>query len=155
MPSLSPSVKRALPLLVLGILFVGSSASAAYLYKQVRVLQADPQKQAQADAEALIGKVSALIVLPSEEKPTIATVSDTEKLKDQPFFANAKSGDKVLIYTQAKKAVLYNPESNKIVEVAPVNIGATNTAAAPDAKDAAKKPATATNAVAPAPTPSN
>ncbi len=154
MPSVPANVKRILPLLVLGVLFVGSSASAAYLYKQVRTLQADPQKQAQADAEALIGKVSALIVLPSEEKPTIATVSDTEKLKDQPFFANAKSGDKVLIYTQAKKAVLYNPESNKIVEVAPVNIGA-QTPTAADGKEAAKKPATATNAVAPAPTTGN
>lgn len=153
MPSVPANVKRVLPLLVLGVLFVGSSASAAYLFKQVRTLQADPQKQAQVEAEALIVKVSGLIVLPGDEKPTIATVSDTEKLKDQPFFANAKSGDKVLIYTQAKKAVLYNPESNKIVEVAPVNIGATTPT--PAATDAAKKPGTATNAAAPAPTPSN
>ena len=36
---------------------------------------------------------------------------------------NAKVGFKVLIYTQAKKAILYDPGANKIVEVAPVNIG--------------------------------
>lgn len=48
---------------------------------------------------------------------------DPEKLRDQPFFANAQRGDKVLIYANAKKAILYNPPSNKIIEVAPVNIG--------------------------------
>lgn len=148
MPTVPANVKRILPLLVLGVLFVGSSASAAYLFKQVRTLQADPQKQAQMDAEALLVKVAGLIVLPTEEKPTIATVSDVEKLKDQPFFANAKAGDKVLIYTQAKKAVLYNPESNKIVEVAPVNIGEQKAATG-------TTPGTATNAAATTPAASN
>ncbi len=73
------------------------------------------------DAKQLISQINSLLVLPNNEQPTIATVTDLEKLKDQPFFQNAVIGDKVLIYLEAKKAVLFRPSQNKIVEVAPVN----------------------------------
>jgi len=88
--------------------------------------QAD-QLAAQEEAKELVAKVSELIFLPEDELPTIATVSDIESLEDQPFFDRAKNGYKVLIYTSARKAILYDPVENKIVEVAPLNIG--NTAA--------------------------
>ncbi len=60
--------------------------------------------------------------------PTVATVSDPAKLQGQTFFANAKVGDKVLIYTNAKMAYLYDPISNKLINVAPLNIGTSTTA---------------------------
>ena len=63
------------------------------------------------------------IVLPEDEQPTIATVSDPEVLKGQPFFAKAKKGFKVLIYANAKKSILYDPFENKVVETASMNIG--------------------------------
>ena len=72
-----------------------------------------------------MNRVGKLIVLPEGEQPTVATVSDAESLREQPFFAQAKNGYKVLIYTNARKAILYDPLSNKIVDVAPLNIGET------------------------------
>lgn len=90
------------------------------LKKEASGPAASGQEQQVAD---IIAKVSRLIVLPSGEEPTVATVSDPEKLKDQPFFANAKVGDKVLIFTKAKKAILYDPQADKIVDVSPLNIG--------------------------------
>jgi hypothetical protein len=72
---------------------------------------------AQVEADALIAQVGLLIALPTDEKPTVATVTDLEKVKDQPFFKNAKNGDKVLIYTNAKKAILYRPSEKRIIEV--------------------------------------
>lgn len=71
----------------------------------------------------VVAKVGKLMVLPEGETPTLATVADPEKLKDQKFFSNAQTGDKVLIYTNSQKAILYSPSLNKIVEVAPVNLG--------------------------------
>lgn len=77
----------------------------------------------QAETDALIIEVGKLIVLPADEKPTVATITDVDKLKDQPLFKNAKNGDKVLIYTTANKAILYRPSEKRIIEVGSVNIG--------------------------------
>lgn len=75
------------------------------------------------EINALLEKVGMLIELPQGETPTVATVSDKDKLKDQPFFANAQNGDKVIIYPNAKKAILYRPSINKLIDVAPVSFG--------------------------------
>lgn len=74
------------------------------------------------EAKQLVAVVGKVYDLPSDEVPTIATVSDVSKLSGQEFFMRAKNGDKVLIYTKAKKAILYRPSTNKIIEVGPVNI---------------------------------
>lgn len=74
------------------------------------------------EEDKLIKKVGELIDLPADERPTVATVSDKDKIKDQPFFAKAENGDKVLIYTSAKKLILYRPSENRVVEVGAVNI---------------------------------
>lgn len=108
---------------ILVVAVLASGASAYYFYNEVSVFKKDPNKIARDEANKLVAQVGRLIILPEGEVPTIATVADPEKLKDQAFFAKAKTGDKVLIYTNAKKAILYNAEKNKIVEVAPINIG--------------------------------
>jgi len=84
----------------------------------------DPTEAAKVEAEQLVNKVGKLTELPKGETPTIATVQDLDKLKGQSFFADAQNGDKALIYTQAKKAFLYRPSTNKLINIAPLNIGA-------------------------------
>lgn len=71
------------------------------------------------DAQAEVGKI---MILP-KETPTVANISDISKLKDRVFFANAENGDKVLIYKEAKKAIIYRPSTKQIVEVATYNTG--------------------------------
>ncbi len=65
----------------------------------------------------LVSQIGKLIVLPTNELPTLTTISDVTKLNDQPFFKNAKKDDKLLVYTNAKWAVLYRPSENRIIEV--------------------------------------
>jgi hypothetical protein len=91
-------------------------------YKNTQKLLANPNLQAQEDVQQLVKKISQLILLPSEEIPTLATVSDIKKLANMSFFKNALNGDKVLIYNTAKKAYLYRPSINKIIEVSTLNI---------------------------------
>ena len=90
-------------------------------YQQLKKTQTD-SSLAEKESQDLIIKVDKLILLPKGETPTIATVSDIEKLKKQIFFANAVNGDKVLIYPKAKKAILYDPFLNKIIEVGPLTL---------------------------------
>ena len=62
-------------------------------------------------------KLGEIMELPNEN-PQLVTVSDVTQLRDQKFFANAQNGDVVVIFSQAQKAVLYRPTTNKIIEIA-------------------------------------
>jgi hypothetical protein len=125
--SLDTQKLASLGLLVFAVISV---VAAVYLYKQNVELRRNSQAVTESEIKDLIVKVGKLIVLPSGEQPTIATVADPDKLKNQSFFANASKDDKVLIYTNARKAILYSPSQNKIIEVAPINIGPAPEAAA-------------------------
>ena len=110
---------------VLAGLLLASLGANAYLYFQLgHVKPAVPAPAPSTDdqAAALVSTVGRLMSLPADETPTVATVSDPTKLQDQPFFKNAMVGDKVLIYTKAKKAILYRPDENRVIEVASVNL---------------------------------
>lgn len=86
-------------------------------------LASNPQAAAKAAVQSTVDAVGKLVQLPANETPTLATVTDASKLKNQAFFAKAENGDKVLIYTQAKLAVLYRPSTNKVINLAPLVIG--------------------------------
>lgn len=115
-------------ILIAVLLVLIAAAPSYYFYSQYQKAQEtlkNPEKLTQEETKKLVEKVGKLIELPKGEEPTIATIQDKNKLKDQPFFAKAENGDKVLIFSKSQKAILYRPSTNKIIEVAPVNLGAT------------------------------
>ncbi|OGH60024.1 MAG: hypothetical protein A2725_00025 [Candidatus Magasanikbacteria bacterium RIFCSPHIGHO2_01_FULL_33_34] len=112
--------KNKIVLVVLLILVVIFGALTFYYYKKFSELNKDPLGVAEQEVNKLLERVSEHIVLPSDERPNIATVNNPESLKNQPFFANAKNGDVVLLYPNSRKAILYDPVLNKILEVAPL-----------------------------------
>ena len=119
-----------------------------YFYSQKTSLSnpQDPKKQAQEDKK-LIAEIGKLMELPAGENPTVATVTDITKLNNQPFFQKAKNGDKVLIYQNAQKAILYSTVSKKILNVAPFNVGSASAQVASSSPSI--KPVTATQTPAP------
>ncbi|HVU06834.1 MAG TPA: hypothetical protein VHE10_03565 [Candidatus Paceibacterota bacterium] len=108
-------------LICLIVIIVASLSYAARLQHRVAALE-NPNLVADAEIKGLVSKIGRYIVLPADETPTLATVSDPARLKDQPFFANAVVGDKVLIYTNSRKAILWRPSLDKIIEVSPLNV---------------------------------
>ena len=103
-----------------------SLATAIFFYAKYRNTVTtinNPTQLVAAETQKLLGIVGKIIELPDSEEPTVATVTDSEKLKEQQFFINSQNGDKVIIYSGAKKAILYRPSTGKIIDVAPISIG--------------------------------
>ena len=78
---------------------------------------ADNAGQIQNDLQATKAAVERLMELPAGEEPVLATVTDAEKIRTQKFFDKAQNGDRVLIYKENQKLILYRPAINKIIEV--------------------------------------
>lgn len=106
---------------VAGVISLLSLGAAVFFYTQYRTALSEKGAQENELAEVL-GQVERLMELPAGETPTLATVADKEKLSEQAFFKNAENGDKILIYTESGRAVLYRPSSGKIVDVTTINI---------------------------------
>ncbi|MBX4200196.1 hypothetical protein KW790_01935 [Candidatus Parcubacteria bacterium] len=104
--------------LVLVLLLLTSAGISGFLfYKLNHQTSAIPVAD---EAAVIVSEVSKVLVLPPNETPTIATVSDLTKLKSEPFFKNAEVGDRVLFYADSKKAILWRPSTKQVVEMSPV-----------------------------------
>ena len=103
--------------IVLCVLFLIALISIIYNIHQSQEISElkNPQAFAQAQVQSVVAQLSKFMILPTDETPTLATVSDPSKLKDQPFFADAEVGDEVIIYANAQKAILWRPSEQKIV----------------------------------------
>lgn len=110
---------------LLAIMIVVLSLTSFYFYQKSK----GNENSTNTEIQSLVKEVGVLVVIPTDETPTLATVSDPSALKGQAFFAEAIEGDKVLIFTNAKKAVLYRPSINKVINIAPLNLGNTQTTA--------------------------
>ncbi len=116
---------------------IGASASAVYLFMQNRQLKQDLADYTELkedyndlkatsprfagglnDTERLLKQVGMLVELPAEV-PTLIPIDDREKVKTIEFFKNAQTGDVVLVYAQAKFAVLYRPTAYKVIMMGP------------------------------------
>lgn len=136
---------KRLLVVIIGVLIL-AGAAGGFFYIHHKIDERTDGSSGQMLASQIVTSVSKLMELPTNEMPTIATVTDLAPLKSQPFFAKAKLGDKVLIYQQNKEAILYDPQENKIVNVGPINLGSQSTTAI-------QQPTTAQTNITPTPTP--
>jgi hypothetical protein len=114
-----PKKSRVKKMVTIGVLLVVLCAVVAFVLTKIY-----PEKYAKmrADREAatVINNVKDLIVLP-EGTPAIFDVQDPELLVgQQAFFAGVEKGDKLLVYPESAKAIIYSPRRDIIVNVGPV-----------------------------------
>jgi hypothetical protein len=121
----SKFTKKLLPILII-VLFIAVAGYFSYDYyktqQELSQYKQDTTVGAIKAKNELLKEVGKLAVLPADEEPTIATVSDAFRLRGQKFFAQAENGDKVIIYANAERAILYRPSVGKVIESAPINI---------------------------------
>lgn len=101
---------------IFGIL-AGLGGTAFYFRQQYKYNLQKQAAETKDEVQDVLASVGKLMELPGGEEPKLATVTDKEKLQGQSFFANAQNGDKVLLYLAAKKAILYRPATNKVVDM--------------------------------------
>lgn len=121
----SESVKKsALPkkrlkfLIVLVLLaLIGGGTYAYFKYRS----KASVEKRAQAETVRLVKEVRKVMILPETDVPAVFDIQDPVLLtSQQAFFAGAEKGDKLLVYPQLGKAIVYSPKRKMIVNVGPV-----------------------------------
>lgn len=108
------------PLIILCLVSLGAVGSSLYFYNQSRrteQLLKEKTSNQLPDDSVVIEDVGRHILLPEGEEPTIATVTDKSKLANQPFFDQAETGDKVIVYPVKRRVILYRPSLDKIVEM--------------------------------------
>ena len=99
--------------LLVGVLLLAATVAAGYFYYQYQQVQ---QQNPAHEIETITAEIGKTLQLP-EEEPNLATVTDKTLLAEQPFFAQAENGDKVLIYRSWGKAILYRPSTQKIIDI--------------------------------------
>ena len=112
----------ALVFLILIVFLFSLMSDRNKLQSQVNKLSSSSSTSKPDEVNKLTREISIVFQLPSGETPTLATVSDVSKVRNQAFFKDAQNGDKVLLYSKAGEAILYRPSTKKIISVAPVNL---------------------------------
>jgi hypothetical protein len=122
--------------LALGALLVLLAAFAALAYAMHWWgLGLSEEARAERAVERTVADVGELILLPADETPIVATITDAGALKqDQPFYENAENGDMLLIYNGAQRAILYRPSLDRLVNVAPIYLSGEDAPALPAAE---------------------
>lgn len=107
------------------LIALGGYGGAYYFYNQYRetkIVLDNPDMASKNEVKDITNKLSKIYALPDNEEPTVATVLEKDKIKDQPFFAKAENGDKVIIFAKSQLAILYRVNENRIINVAPVSL---------------------------------
>ncbi|MDB5175568.1 MAG: hypothetical protein JWM81_426 [Candidatus Saccharibacteria bacterium] len=73
------------------------------------------------DVHTVINLVSKHYLLPTDEDPALATITDPSKITTK-FLKKTQTGDKLLIYQKNSRVIIYRPSIDKIVDVGPVEI---------------------------------
>jgi hypothetical protein len=121
--------------------------AAFFEFGRYTVYQANPGLEGQEQAAQILHNVGQLIQLPTDETPTMATISDAASAKQgQPFLANAENGDVLIVYQNAGEALLYRPSTNKLIAVGPVDTSSSADATATQPPPIPTLVATSTNA---------
>ncbi len=101
------------------------TATGYLIWQNTQLRSPDYQAKAQDRAnQALVQEVSKILLLPSDQTPTIATITKIDDLKkvNAAFYADAQNDDKILFYST--KAVIYREAEHKIINLAPVTLNA-------------------------------
>lgn len=105
---------------ILVVRFVQGQNDLAEMQKKLDSMKAQESVSDKSIAEEAKLVVERYIDIGLEEIPSIIVVKDTNILAQQQYFEKVKAGDVILIYTVAKRAVVYRPSTEKVIDLIPL-----------------------------------
>ena len=121
-----PKILKVILIILILAIIGGGAYYALNQMGYIQALQVAMQLQKQASLSkqdaAVLAQLKKIMVLPNDVTPTMAVITDIAALQKQQatFFANAKNGDRLIVYPDT--AIIYDAAANKIVKVGPVQI---------------------------------
>src|SRR5262245_20260942 len=98
---------------VLSVLMVIAVIGGLFVYWQYRkTLDKNPE----AEQQRWTSELGSVMIMPTE-KPMITTVLDKTKLNNKTLSEQAQNGDRLYIFSRAKRVVLYRPTLKKVVNI--------------------------------------
>jgi hypothetical protein len=117
---------------VVTLLLLGATAICVLLFLKYReAVDTNPKNIEQKTVE----EVAKLVETP-DEKPSVVTVLDASKLSNAELAARAQDGDRLLVYAENRRVIMYRPSNGKIVDILTIK----------DVQDAVVAPAEGTEA---------
>lgn len=93
---------------------------------QLEEIRKSTQRGGEEVAKEVLVKVRSHMIVAEEPAPTVATIIDINRLKESSdFYSVADNGDHLII--TEKRAILYDPDRDVILDVVPVRINRTAT----------------------------
>lgn len=112
--------RRAVALLVLAACVIGG-----LLYYRSYTSPEAEAARLEAKNRQLIETVGKRMLLPAGETPVIYQIDDPALLiAEQPFFVGSEKGDRLLIYPQSARAIIWSPSRKRIVNAGPLDLTA-------------------------------
>lgn len=100
-------------IIVLAAICVIAIATSVFFYLRSTT---SPATSASRERDALVREVGQLVLLPNEEA-SVLTVADKSKLKNVALTDRVENGDKMLLFAQSKRLVVYRPKSHKVIDM--------------------------------------
>lgn len=80
---------------------------------------ASKKKAQQKEEQQIVDKIGKLLRLPNET-PIFTKVYNEKDFANNNLFRTVKKGDMILLFINAKQAIIYRPSTNQVIEVLPV-----------------------------------
>lgn len=115
--------RKGMPPLVAILFILILGALSWYGYRQYTHTEQYRMLKNSSNTDLLLKQVGRLMILPDEVPATFEVEDPALLISQQPFFVGAQKGDRLLVYPQSGKAILYSPTRNIIVNAGVIDVG--------------------------------
>jgi len=102
-----------------GLVIALLMAYAIYTTIQYQALKKNPAVTNEDTNKRILTSLGKILKLPDDESPQVAAVEDKSKLGSDVFFKDVENGDFLVVYSKARRIIVYRESNNQIINQGP------------------------------------